>query len=163
LAHTSPDKLWTEAQQGKKLTPRERRAVIAHLESEGEFINNYELAGIFGVDEKAIRRDRKRVLTDYANAINPDVAMEFVAKYLKDHDLLIANARRGMAQAAPGGITHIKYLALLSDLSSSRIKLLQDIGVVQKELGHLNVSEEVWEATVSDEGITGVQKGISTE
>lgn len=154
----SPDKLYAEAQNGRKLSAPERRRVIAYLDEIQEHYSNYQLAAVFGCDEKLIRLDRKRLMRAYANAITPENAMGFVADYIKTHDELIARSRKALDGLTEGGQSHRAYIALISELTQKRLKALQDIGVVERELGHLNVSEEKWVATVSKEGITSVGK-----
>lgn len=155
----SPQDLYEVAKQKtRRLKPKERQAVIMYLEEQDEIQSNYQLAALFQCDEKAIRRDRQVVMQEYSSQITPDNAMKFVARYLKDQDELIRKAKAGLDQTTPGGLMHSKYVALLSDLQARKIKTLQDISVVPKELGHLSVTEEIWQASVSEDGVTGVQR-----
>lgn len=159
MAHDSPTGLWEAAKAGtKKLTAAERRLVLAYLEEEGQVLSNYQLADVFQVDEKVIRKDRKELLREYTATITPEYALGFVASYLKSHDDLIRKTKIGLEKCQPGTLGHQNYVRLLSDLETKRMKLLQEIGAVPKELGHLNVSEERWVAVVSEEGVTSVQR-----
>lgn len=156
MAHDSPEFL-LDAAKSRKLTAAERRLVLAHLEELGTSQSNYQLAALFGVDEKVIRKDRKELLQEYTKTISPEHALSFVASYLKSHDDLIRKTKFGLEKCLPGTLGHQNYLRLLSDLESKRMKLLQEIGAVPKELGHLNVSEERWVAVVSTDGVTSVR------
>jgi hypothetical protein len=131
---------------------------LDELDDEHPYSNNYKLASLFTVDEKVIRTDRKKIVTRFAGTITPDRAMLYVGHYMKDHDKLIRQAEAGLRTAKPGSIAHQQYVRLISDLHTKKVKLLQETGVMPKELGHLNVSEEVWEATVSQTGIIEVIK-----
>lgn len=123
-------------------------------------MSNYQLAELFQCDEKIIRIDKKKLLKALASSITPENAMGFVARYIQEHDDLIAKAKKGLDKTTAGGSSHRAYLALLSELALKRLKALQEIGVVRKELGNLNVSKEVWQASVDEDGITSVEKKV---
>jgi hypothetical protein len=159
----NPDELYKQAQQGLKLTPSQRRAVIAHLEEQGEIQSNYELAAIFRVDERVIRRDRTRLLRTNAKAIHPEQALLYIAAYVRSHDQAIAQCRLGLKKAQPGTPTHQMYLKLLSDLEERKASKLQSIGVIPKELGRLAITEEKWIAVFSDEGLASVHPDDGVE
>jgi hypothetical protein len=163
MATQTAEQLLTLAQtRARKLTIGERRTVIAYLEDTGEdhvsYSSNYKLAELFGVDEKVIRDDKKKLLQEYAQHITPEYAMGFVAAYLRAHDDLLRRTRHGLSKAVPGSLGHQNYLRLLSDLETKRMKLLQEIGAVPRELGHMQISEERWIATVSEDGVTSVHQ-----
>lgn len=144
--------------KARKLRPGERRRCIVYLEELGESHSTRELAEIFGVGESVIAQDRKRILKLYATELTPAHALQFVADSLRGHDDLIRRARAGLRSTVEGTLMHQKYVEQLSQLELRRIKILQEIGVVAKELGHLNVSEEVWYAKVSEDGIVSVSQ-----
>jgi hypothetical protein len=50
------------------------------------------------------------------------------------------------------------FLRLLSDLRKRHIALLQEVSVVPKELGNLNITEEIWTAEVSRDDVVSVTK-----
>lgn len=148
----------------RRLTPKERRRVMVWLDSlrYSELGKPYRttstLASLFEVGESAIADDRKAIAAAYAKTLTPDQAMSLVGRYLRSHDRLLAGVEAGLDQALPGGQRHCEYLKLYSDLTSRQIKLAQEIGLIRKELGHLQVSEEVWVATTSAEGVTTVSQ-----
>jgi hypothetical protein len=160
MTQRNPEQLYEIAKDNKrKLTPRERREVIVWLDESDELPSNRELARVFQCDERLIRLDKQAIMREYAAGVTPDSAMGFVARYLKGHDDLIRYAKLGLDSSAPGGMQHEKYLKLLSDLELRRVKLLQDIGVIPKELGHLSIAEENWVAEVDVmSGITNVTR-----
>lgn len=167
MANDSAEQLLAIAKaKTRKLTSAERRVVLAYLEEVGDDVHgystNYKLADLFEVDEKVIRSDKKRLLQEYAQHITPEHAMGFVAAYLRAHDELLRRTRQGLSKAVPGSLGHQNYLRLLSDLETKRMKMLQDIGAVPKELGHMQISEERWVATVSDDGVTSVNRDAGT-
>jgi hypothetical protein len=150
------------------LTPRERREAVAYLDDHGfgddnRDLSNYELADLFDVSEKIIREDKKRILAEYTSVISPAEALSYVGQYLRSHDGLIVRAKHGLAKSKPGTQAHQHYLRLISDLEAKRIQILQEIGAVPKELGRLNVTEERWVATVSNDGIVTCQPASQAE
>ena len=154
----APDDLYAKAQSGKgsELSATERRLVIAHMDEIGELSSNLELAQMFGVDERQIRKDKARLVRAYAKRIAPDQAMNFIAAYTRNHDILIAQARKGLKAANPGTPAHQYYVKLISDLEERKVTKLQSIGVIPKELGRLAITEEKWIAVFSDEGTASV-------
>ena len=148
----------------RKITPDERRRVMAWLDGDryGErgkaYQTNVQLAKLFHVHETVIQDDRRTMLRDYAATLTPDRAMMLVARYFQGHDRLLAAAEKGINEAPPGTMAHREYLKLYSDLAARQMKMAQDIGVIRKELGHLQVTEETWVAETSAEGISTVTR-----
>ena len=154
----SPADLYKSAQQGNKLTPTERRSVISYLEETGTQASNWELAQLFQVDEKVIRRDRLRLLRQYASQINPKLAMQYVAKYARSHERYLSQAREALSKAQVGTLSHQNYLKLCSDLEQRLLGVMQDVGIVPKELGHMAISKEEWVAEFDDAGVAHVRE-----
>ena len=152
----------------RKLTPQERREVITYLEEAGardksgvsKPLSNYQLAELFDVDVKVIRVDKKKILKEYTSAITPDEAMVFVGTFMQGHDDLLRRTVKALNEIPHGTLTHAKYLQLASDLHKRRVQMLQEIGALPKELGNLNVNEELWEAYISDDGQGNATSGV---
>lgn len=148
----------------RRITADERRRVMAWLDSDRygatgkAYQTNAQLAKLFHVSEFTIHDDRRKMLRDYAAQLTPDHAMTLVARYFQGHDRLLAAAEKGLNEAPPGTMAHREYLKLYSDLSARQMKMAQDIGVLRKELGHLQVTEETWVAETSAEGISTVTR-----
>lgn len=152
-----PADLYVDAQKGIKLSQRERRQVITYLDEAGETPTNSELAKVFQVDEKVIRRDRSRLLRQYGSQISPTHAIMFVAKYVRNQEQLLKSAKLALSKATQGTLAHQNYLKLCSDLEERILTKLQSIGVVPKELGHMTVTEEKWVAEFADNGVASVR------
>ena len=146
----------------RRLTARERRVVLTHLVEHGykkvhrAHRSNYQLADLFGVSEAMIRQDKKRILREAGNALQPDQAMAIVTSSAKALDRLIRAAEEGLDETDPGTLAHRDYLRVIADLEQRRLKLAQDIGLVEHNLGQLQVTEEHWVARTSESGITTV-------
>lgn len=148
----------------RRISAEERRRVMAWLDGDRygatgkAYQTNAQLAKLFHVNESTIHHDRRAMLRDYAATLTPDQAMTLVARYFQGHDRLLAAAEKGLNEAPPGTMAHREYLKLYSDLSARQMKMAQDIGVLRKELGHLQVTEETWVAETSAEGISSVRR-----
>jgi len=160
LAKTHAEQLYESVQnQPRKLTARERRRVLVYLDEIGDLSqkSNYELARLFQVTEKVIRDDRKKLLATIAADLTADNAISLVAKHAADLHSLIRLAYKGLNAVDPGSIYHRNYLETLAKLEGQYFSTLQEIGIVRKELGHMAVTHEEWEATISEDAIAGVQ------
>jgi hypothetical protein len=161
----TPEELIELALHGaRKILSTERQRVMAWLDSDRygltgkAYQNNSALAKLFHVSEFTIHDDRRKMLQAYAATLTPDHAMTLVARYFQGHDRLLAAAEKGLNEAPPGSMGHREYLKLYSDLAARQMKMAQDIGVIRKELGHLQVTEETWVAETSAEGISTVTR-----
>jgi hypothetical protein len=164
MANPTAEQLYETAKSGiRKLTATERRRVLIYLDEIGEKgLSNYDLARIFQVTEAIIRADKKRLLNHYVMALTPEAAMSLVARHFKDLDNLIVLARRGLDENDRGSTNERFYVETLAKLYKDRFAAWQEIGVVRKELGHMNVTEEKWVATVDPvTGDCGVHKDDS--
>jgi hypothetical protein len=160
MAQERVDQLWEVAKaQTRRITPSERRRVLIYLDEIGEKnLSNVELAKIFQVTENAIRTDKKRLLNHYVMALTPDAAMSLVARHFKDSDDLISITKRGLDSNEAGTTGERFYIETLMKLYRDRWVAWQEIGLVRKELGNMNATEEKWVATVSPNGECNVHK-----
>lgn len=142
------DVLWEEAKShARKLTAKERRRVIVYLKEIGETkLSNVELAKVFQVDEKVIAADKRRILSDLATSLTPEAQMLIVARHMDDLEELIATGRRGLHANDSGTLNERFYLETLMKLYKERRETYENVGIIRKELGTLNVAEEHWVA-----------------
>lgn len=165
----SPDVLLQVAvSKERRLTAKERRFVLAYLmerkiDPEAKaYRSNYQLAALFGVNETTIRNDKAKIFREYSSQITPDRAIAFVTDALKAQDRLIRRAESALVDCQSGSLAEREYIELLDKLEARRFKIVQDIGIVAKELGRLQVAEETWEATVNEDGVTSVSQVAMT-
>lgn len=163
----TPLAMWERAQGGNwKPTTEERREILKWLDTEGHkndkgyrtSYSSYELSEKLGVSATQIRKDRDVIRKASLDAISPEHALDYAGQFLREHELLIKRAEDGLAECVTGSVAQIHFLRLISDLHKRRMSLLQEVSVVPKELGNLNVVEEIWEAEVSRDGITTVHQ-----
>lgn len=141
---------------GRKLSAGERRRVLVYLIELGETKTVAELSRMFRVNEKTVRGDQRRLLKRAGEALTPDQGAFIVAQHLEDINQLIVRTRTGLGKNDPGTLGERNYIETLAKLFEQRLKVYQESGVVRKELGNLNVAQEVWTATVADDGICSV-------
>ena len=160
-----PMELLKDAQNKVRLTSVDRRRVIAYIAEYGykengkyKDLSNVEMAELFQVDEAVIRRDKKKIAKEQSGTLSPEESMEFVHEFLQEHNALIRRAKEGLNQAPGGTLNHVRYIQTISVLAQQKIKILQETGILPKELGHLGVTQEDWRAYVLEDGVTGVEK-----
>lgn len=149
----SPEELLQRAQLGAKLKPKERLEVVLWLERTGN-IQSYpdgKLAQALGCKVNGIKKLRAEARHALASAIAPEEAMNYMAEFVRVHDLLIAEAIDGMKGAPKFSQAHQGYMKLLMEASSQKVAKLQSIGVIPKELGRLTTVAEKWVATISND------------
>jgi hypothetical protein len=173
----TPERLWAIAEsKERKLSVDERREVLRWLDEDGRrempdpddpsktivvtirSYSNYRLGEVFQVSEKQIRKDRALIRKMAMDALTPEQGLAFVEGFLREHNALIRRAEDGLEACVPGSQTQVMFLRLLSDLRKRHIALLQEVSVVPKELGNLNITEEIWTAEVSRDDVVSVTK-----
>jgi hypothetical protein len=103
-----------------------------------------------------IRVDKKVIEKKAGELISPAKAVSYVVGSFKVLDRLIRSAELGMDQTELGTQGHREYIKVLADLDARRFKMAQDISIVPKELGRLQITEEHWIAETSADGTTTV-------
>jgi hypothetical protein len=162
---THVDSLWEEAKAGsRKLTAPERRRVLVYLSEIGETKeSNVELAKLFKVTETVIRQDKQRLLREMGKELTPQAQVMIVAAHLHDLNQLIITAKRGQLQNESGTLNERFYVETLMKLYKERRETYENVGVIRKELGTINVDQEHWVATAdTDTGTLGVHQ-VSAE
>lgn len=161
------DAIWEEAKAGRRLSAGDRRRVMVYLEELGGPDGNQsavQLAKIFQVSEHIIRLDRKTILRALGQELTPEAQVMIVARHMSEIDSLIVTARNGMRQHTSGALGERWYVDVLLKLYKEKRETYENIGVIRKELGTLNVAEECWVATVDpDNGNLGVHQAAADE
>lgn len=161
----TPDELLQQATLGRKLKPKERLAVMVHLEKTGD-VNQYpdsQLAKLLGCKLSTLAQYRNKARATVASAISPDEAMNYMAEFVRLQDLLIQEAREGLRSAPKNSGVHQGYMRLLKEVSAEKIEKLQSIGVIPKELGRLTTISEEWVATISAEDVASCNRALPGE
>lgn len=160
------DVLWEEAKAGsRKLNSVDRRRVLVYIDEIGDDdFTNVELAKIFQVSEPIIRQDKRKILQSIGAALTPEAQVMIVAQHMHEIDRLIVIAKNGMRQHNSGVMGERWYIETIAKLLKEKRETYENIGVIRKELGTLNVAEETWVATVDpSSGNLGVHLGTAEE
>lgn len=146
------DELWEDAKNGtRKLTSTERRRVLVYLQELGVHITNVELSRTFRISERQLREDRKRVLRSLGEDLTPDAQITIVAGLVQEYDQAIGRIKRALATLNPGDRLEREYVETLMKVLHEKRSTYENIGVIRKELGTINVAEEHWIATANIE------------
>lgn len=155
VVHYTPEELFQRAQLGVKLKPKERLSVVVWLEKSGTVLewNEGKLAQTLGCKIGKLRTLRTEAQGVVAAAISPEQAMNYMAEFVRLHDLVISEAVWGVKNAPKNTGLHQGYMRMLMEASGEKVAKLQSIGVIPKELGRLTTVAEEWTATISEGGV----------
>lgn len=131
------------AETGVKLNASDRRRCVGYLMTTQLGLSNTEMAAKFGVSEKTIRDDKKFVKADLisemrdedAGAVAADLAFNF-RRQLRDLELSKQACKLGSKE-------YLAHCNSILDIELKRMRALQDLGLLPKNLG--NVSVETFE------------------
>lgn len=160
------DILWEEAKAGtRKITAMDRRRILVYLDEIGDTdYTNVELAKIFKVNESVIRGDHKSILQSIGEGLTPEAQVLIVAKHMSELDRLIVIAKNGLKQHDSGMMGERWYIETIAKLLKEKRETYENVGVIRKELGTINVAEETWIATVDpNNGNLGVHQQAADE
>lgn len=131
------------AETGVKISSADRRRCVGYLMSTQLGMSNVEMATKFGVSEKTIREDKKHVKEELisemrgedASAVAADLAYNF-RRQLRDLEVSKQSCKLGTKD-------YLQHCTAILDIELKRMKALQDLGLLPKNLG--NVSVETFE------------------
>jgi len=156
--------LWTNAQNGEKITTQQRRHVLEWLAVMGEITNytNTDLAKIFGLTERMIRCDRKIVREQAVKALadNKDINL-VIADIWQDFDIQRRDLERGKKAARAGTAPFNTACKMIFDMRLQMVKLLQETGYWPTDMvKHSRVHKAIVssDGSVSTEVIEGIEE-----
>jgi len=144
--------LWARAQSGTKLSTQERRHVVEWLTVMGEISNhtNTDLAKIFGLTERALRLDKKKIREDAVKALAENKDINFViADVFQDFESQRRDLERNKKHARAGSATYNQACKMVFDMRVQMLKLLQDLGWLPKNLGTATTESYIHKAIVN--------------
>src|SRR5512146_1103929 len=98
MAVPTAQRLLEAAEQGKKLTARERRLVVAYIKATQPEISNTDMAERFGVHEKTIRTDLLTIRRDKAKFLKNDDIGLVIADIALDFEHQVADIEQSKAK-----------------------------------------------------------------
>jgi hypothetical protein len=152
MAHALTAKeLWTRAQNGEKIATKERRHVLEWLQVMGDTsYTNVDLGKIFGVTERMIRVDRKKVREDAVKALSENKDINFViADIFQDFEKQRADLERNKKHARDGSPTYNQACKMIFEMRVQMLKLLQDFGWLPKNIAASHTASYVHIAVVN--------------
>lgn len=159
MAVPTAKKLLESAQSGeRKLSPKERRHVVAYLKGTQPEITNVEMASIFGVTEKTIRMDFLAIRKEKAKLIKEDDIGLIIADIALDYERQVMDIEKSKAKAPLGSRRFLDHCTSAMDLRLKVVKALQDLGYLPKNLGSMTVQKYDFKAVVDER--TGAVDGV---
>jgi len=157
--------LWARAQNGEKVTTQQRRHVLEWLQVMGDTSRtNVDLAKIFGVTERMIRVDRKKVREDAVKALADNKDINFViADIFQDFEKQRADLERNKKQAREGSPTFNQACKMIFDMRVQMLKLLQDFGWLPKNVAGAHAPSYVHIAVVNTHDGTVVTETVQDQ
>lgn len=175
MLYIKAQELIDQAREGKILTAKERRHCIDYILSIGSGndpddankkgkhatpLTIQEMAELFGVSTRQITLDKRIVREQRAK----EVGEEDISLVLADIDYTfsseIAALQRAKKKAKAGSSTYLQYVKAITELTSQRIKLLQDLGYYPKNIGNLTVAE--YDFTAQIDSMTGKVNSVKS-
>ena len=144
--------LWASAQNGEKLTTQQRRHVLEWLAVMGEISNytNVDLAKVFGVGERMVRVDRKKIRDDTIKALSENKDVNFIIADIMLHvEKQLKDLERNKKSCRVGSPTYNQACKMIVDIRFALVKTMQDLGWLPKNLGTSTTESYVHKAVVN--------------
>lgn len=147
-------KLLEDLQQGRKdkLSPTERRHVVAFLIATQPDLTNQEMADIFRVTERVIRMDKLAIRENRSQLIRQEDIGLVIADILIDYDRNIRDLEKSKRAAKPGTPVYLRHCEASMKMRLDTVRALQDLGYYPKNLGNMTVNKFEYKAIVNKDG-----------
>ena len=145
-------KIIEKAQRGEKPTTSERRHALSYLMVSGKLDPNAALGELFKVSERQIKLDKKWLREQTAKDVREDDPMLVVADLVMSFEKAIREVERSMAKCKLGSRTYLEHASKLFRMQLDKVKALQDLAVLPKNLGNLSVTKYSYAAYVGRDG-----------
>ncbi len=146
------DKLILQAQQGEKLSSKDRRHCISYLLATSPESTNVAMANLFQVSEGQIRHDRKTIREERAKLIKEDDIGLVIADIALNFDRQVRDIEKSKRDAKTGSMSYLQHCKAIFQLELEKVKVLQDLGYYPKNLGNMTVDKFEYKAIVSKDG-----------
>lgn len=146
------EKLLEQAKKGERLSPKERRHVIAFLMATNAEATNVELGQMFGVTERQIRLDKKSIREERSKLIREEDVGLVIADILMDYDRNIRDIERSKRHSKVGTPNFRQHCESAMKMRLDTVRALQDLGWLPKNLGNMTVAKFSYKAVVEKDG-----------
>lgn len=146
------EKIIEKAQKGEKPTTAERRHALSYLMLSGRMDTNAAVGELFKVTERQIRLDKKWLREQRAREIREDDPALVVADLLISFEKGIRDVERSMNKCKLGSRVYLEHARSLYRMQLEKVKALQDLNYLPKNLGNMSVVRYDYAAVVSKDG-----------
>lgn len=136
---------------------------LAYLQSvqPGEY-TNCELAQWFGVTERTIRVDHRKFREEMADAVREDDVALVVGDITFAFKRLVRDVEGSKAKCRRGTSVYLDHCKTAFDMELKKLKALQDLGFLPKNLGNMTKEEFLYAAVVMPQTGAASSRPVST-
>jgi hypothetical protein len=152
MAITQSEKLVERARSGEQLTSKERRVALAFLIATQPELTNTAIADVFRVSEKLVRMDKKYIRGERAKLIQEDDVGLVIADVTLSFENQVADIEASKKECAKGSRDYLEHCKAIFNFQLAKIKALQDLGYLPKNLGSMTIDKFEYKAIVTKDG-----------
>lgn len=145
------EKIIDQARYGKKPTSDERRMALVYLmyTQSHDDIKNTEMAELFQVSERQIRKDRAAIRKKKSEYIKTEDVSLVIADIAINTDRQIYDLEKSKGKCKLGTKNYLDHCKAIVELEQKKIKLMQDLGYYPKNLGTLVEQKFEFKSTIT--------------
>lgn len=147
------EKLIERAQRGEKLNSRERRHCVEFLEATRRDMTQTAMADLFKVTERQIRFDKQKNRKDVADRMKEDDPGLVVADIAIAFENQVKDIERSKNKCKLGSRVYLEHCKTLFSIQLQKVKALQDLGILPKNLGNMTMESFAFQAIVTKAGV----------
>jgi hypothetical protein len=154
MALAKAEQLITKAQQGIKLSARERRHAIAYLLATDpeRASSSADLAELFKVNERMIRFDKQQIREERSKLITEEDVGLVIADIRISYENTARELHGQMKKAKEGTQVRLNYINAIHMLYLKTVEALQNLGYYPKNLGTQTINKFEYASIVHRDG-----------
>lgn len=159
MALANAEKLIQRAQTGERLKRRERLHCIGYIMATMPTLTNREIGEIFGITERAVRKDKVDVKEERASQIREEDIALVIADIAMTYDCQIRDIEKSKIKCKHGTKDFLEHCKTIFDMQYRKVQALQNLGYYPKNLGNMTVEKFEYKAIVnSDSSVVTTRK-----
>lgn len=135
MALTTTEQILNRAEGGEKLNSEDRRRCIAYLSTTKPDMSNVDMAQLFKVHESLIRKDKKVIRKKLAKEVNEEDVSLVIVDISQNFIRQLRDLEASKAKCKLGSRDYVSHCTSLFDLELKKVRALQDLGFLPKNLG----------------------------
>lgn len=157
MALANAEKMISRAQSGERLSRRDRMHCIGYIMATMPTLTNREIGEIFGITERAVRKDRSAVKEERATQIKEEDIALVIADIAMTYDAQIRDIEKSKLKCKQGTKDYLAHCKTLFDMQRLKVDALQSLGYYPKNLGHATIDKFEYKAIVNSDSsvVTG--------